>query len=55
MVDSSEDAGISKEMGIKLKVHEPDEIAFPQDDGFLFEAGYGFTISITAVSGSYLF
>lgn len=50
IIDSSEDSGIARNLGIRIKIHEADEIAFPQDDGFIFEAGYMFTVSISSVS-----
>lgn len=49
IVDSSQDTALSKTFGFRIKIHDADEIAFPQEDGFIFEPGYMFTVSIGMV------
>lgn len=53
IIDKPESTGFANELGIRLAIHEQDEMAFPHENGFLIEAGYMTSIALTVVYNTY--
>lgn len=46
---ADEDIGVAGTLGIRLKIHEQDEEPYPQDDGLNLDAGFSYSVAMTAV------
>jgi len=47
----SDDVGLSDHLGMRLLIHDQNNLAFPQDNGLIFQTGYSYLVSLTIVNG----